>query len=293
MAPEILAGVEITAKSDIWSLGITLIEVLDGAPPLSDIPPINVITVIPERPAPTLSGQYSKGLKAFLARMLEKDPKQRRSADRLMKHPFVKEEVSKALSGDNQILKKVAEECFETVQSLRDEIVKDEVDLGDVVTEEDEDLSDSEPTSDEDDGPMFIKKGVGLKPKNKEKKTSFASVLMDEEELQRHAEEEEAARIARKLKQKATRHTRGTQIKGVKRTKSIFSQTRNPSLMQSNDKLNAILQKNNLEFNLNDLKTERKNAKQDKLHGKEREDTVKKAEQLLSKIQALTNKKQL
>jgi len=78
-------------KADIWALGIVLYECAEGTlPTLSELEQelmINEDTFV-------LSASYSDSFKSFLSYCLEKDPKDRWTANRLLKHPFLNNGVS-------------------------------------------------------------------------------------------------------------------------------------------------------------------------------------------------------
>jgi len=66
-------------KCDIWSLGITIIEMAEGAPPLDHIHPMRAIFQIPKREPPKFNNEskWSPEMVDFLARCLVKDPEAR------------------------------------------------------------------------------------------------------------------------------------------------------------------------------------------------------------------------
>ncbi|RXG59092.1 Myosin-IIIa [Armadillidium vulgare] len=91
MAPEQL-DYSYDVRCDIWSLGITAIELADGEPPLSEIHPMRALFQIPRNPPPTLERpcEWSDILNDFISECLVKDFEQRPSARELLQHPFLK-----------------------------------------------------------------------------------------------------------------------------------------------------------------------------------------------------------
>ncbi|XP_018596716.1 TRAF2 and NCK-interacting protein kinase-like isoform X1 [Scleropages formosus] len=97
MAPEVIACDEnpdatYDFKSDLWSLGITAIEMAEGAPPLCDMHPMRALFLIPRNPAPRLkSKKWSKKFQSFIEACLVKNHGQRPSTEQLLKHPFIRD----------------------------------------------------------------------------------------------------------------------------------------------------------------------------------------------------------
>ncbi|XP_031703832.1 TRAF2 and NCK interacting kinase a isoform X3 [Anarrhichthys ocellatus] len=97
MAPEVIACDEnpeatYDFKSDLWSLGITALEMAEGAPPLCDMHPMRALFLIPRNPAPRLkSKKWSKKFQSFIESCLVKSHGQRPSTEQLLKHPFIKD----------------------------------------------------------------------------------------------------------------------------------------------------------------------------------------------------------
>lgn len=98
MAPEVIACDEnpnatYDNKSDLWSLGITAIEMAEGQPPLCDMHPMRALFLIPRNAPPKLkSKKWSKKFHSFIEQCLIKDHQTRPSTDQLLKHPFIRDQ---------------------------------------------------------------------------------------------------------------------------------------------------------------------------------------------------------
>lgn len=91
MAPEAIQEKEYDERADLWSLGITLIEIAESAPPHKDVHYARALFVIPKDPSPTLQKKdaWTPLMHRFLSRLLVKDPQLRPSATTMLSDPFV------------------------------------------------------------------------------------------------------------------------------------------------------------------------------------------------------------
>ncbi|XP_010880499.5 LOW QUALITY PROTEIN: serine/threonine-protein kinase PAK 5 [Esox lucius] len=92
MAPEVISRLPYGTEVDIWSLGIMVIEMVDGEPPYFNEPPLQAMRRIRDNLPPRLkeSHKVSSVLRAFLDLMLVREPSQRATAQELLQHPFLK-----------------------------------------------------------------------------------------------------------------------------------------------------------------------------------------------------------
>jgi serine/threonine-protein kinase OSR1/STK39 len=95
MAPEVISRQDYNSKADIWSFGITALELSQGHAPHSRLPPVKVLMKTLDEESPRLdmvggAHRYSKTFADFVDLCLQKEPDKRPSAAALLKHPFFK-----------------------------------------------------------------------------------------------------------------------------------------------------------------------------------------------------------
>ncbi|KAL3672217.1 hypothetical protein V7S43_002879 [Phytophthora oleae] len=95
MSPELIQDSDYDFKADIWSLGITAIELADQKPPLFDEHPMRVLIQIPRNPPPQVAHpeKWSAAFLDFLRFCLRKDPAERPTAVECMQHEFIRREA--------------------------------------------------------------------------------------------------------------------------------------------------------------------------------------------------------
>ncbi|KAF6083149.1 serine/threonine kinase 10 [Phyllostomus discolor] len=137
MAPEVvmcetMKDTPYDYKADIWSLGITLIEMAEIEPPHHELNPMRVLLKIAKSEPPTLltPSRWSAEFRDFLKTALDKNPETRPSAAQLLEHPFVSSITSnKAL---RELVAEAKAEVMEEIEDGRDE--GEEEDSGDTTS---------------------------------------------------------------------------------------------------------------------------------------------------------------
>ena len=142
MAPEVISAEQQNSfydvKADVWSLGITAIEMAECCPPMFDMHPMRVLFMIPKSQAPVLTKnpeKWSAAFVNFLAVSLLKNPEERPHAEKLLKHPFVSQNPR-----SSSIIVELIERA-RTAKRIRKE--KNPV-MGELADSDDDELTDSE-----------------------------------------------------------------------------------------------------------------------------------------------------
>jgi len=89
MAPEVIKGNTYDQSADIWSVGITAIEMVKARPPRHELHWMKALMEIPHQPPPVLEGEFSTELKEFVFRCLKKNPSERLTAKECLEDPYV------------------------------------------------------------------------------------------------------------------------------------------------------------------------------------------------------------
>ncbi|XP_057702833.1 serine/threonine-protein kinase 4-like [Corythoichthys intestinalis] len=137
MAPEVIQEMGYNCVADIWSLGITAVEMAEGKPPYADIHPMRAIFMIPSNPPPSLRkpDAWSPQFRDFVSQCLVKNPENRATATQLLQHAFIKAakpaSILRALISDAMDIKAKRQEAEQ--EDDDDNSDEDEVDQGTMV----------------------------------------------------------------------------------------------------------------------------------------------------------------
>ena len=118
MSPQVILNKNYDTKTDIWSLGITCLELVEGEPPFADLNPDEVMEKIANNPPKAEDiidpKEHTEEFIDFVNLCLEINPKKRPTADVLIKHPFIVK-----LSKKKEYLKQLINEHIEEVEQFR------------------------------------------------------------------------------------------------------------------------------------------------------------------------------
>ncbi|XP_031094581.1 serine/threonine-protein kinase BLUS1 isoform X1 [Ipomoea triloba] len=182
MAPEVLQpGTGYDFKADIWSFGITALELAHGHAPFSKYPPMKVLLMTIQNAPPGLDydrdKRFSKAFKEMVAMCLVKDQTKRPTAEKLLKHSFFKNVKPPELS-----VKKLFSDLPPLWNRVKDLQVRDAAQLAlkKMPSAEQEAISQSE-----------YQRGVSAWNFDLEDLKFQASMVPDEDEVQEVKEEDE------------------------------------------------------------------------------------------------------
>jgi len=164
MAPEVILEQSYDGRADIWSLGITAIEMAEINPPNADMHPMRVLIQIPQAPAPKLRDRdkWSENFHDFIAKCLTKDPSQRPTAEELLKHPFLANPKPKTL------LAQLVENCKQIVEKRGFSIYASDQDEGMSGDEAEDNVDEFSGTvSQKDHGSLSTKDSTGISPRKR------------------------------------------------------------------------------------------------------------------------------
>jgi len=123
MAPEVIEEKQYTCNADVWSMGITAIELAESRPPLSDINPMQALFEIPKRDPPTMQKpkKWPDSMNNFIKVCLNKEPKSRPTSRKMLSHDFIAKVVQKIekAGGKSVIMEKLVASSLKQIEAAR------------------------------------------------------------------------------------------------------------------------------------------------------------------------------
>jgi serine/threonine protein kinase len=120
---EVIQETSYDGKADLWSLGITLLELCEGAPPYFSVHPMRAIFMISSKPAPTLKEpeKWSVDMQDFLSKILVKDADKRASSAELLKHSWLAQTIQSIGSSGKglPVLEQLIDRFWESMDRVR------------------------------------------------------------------------------------------------------------------------------------------------------------------------------
>jgi serine/threonine protein kinase len=122
MLIEVIQETSYDARADIWSLGITMIELCEGQPPHFNVHPMRAIFMIPMKPSPVFKNpaKWSSAMNNFLSRCLQKKSDDRATAEELLNHPWIEPIVVRIkATGTSPVLKELFDNNIDAITRMR------------------------------------------------------------------------------------------------------------------------------------------------------------------------------
>ena len=115
MAPELIRGDPYDQRVDVWSLGIMMMELMEGDPPYLDLPPLRALFFINTKGVPDLQEpeKWTDECREFLSLCLKHKFEQRPTSEELLGHKFLQKACS---SGEILSAVKKAKEIIENFE---------------------------------------------------------------------------------------------------------------------------------------------------------------------------------
>ncbi len=123
MAPEVIQEEPYDGRADVWSLGITVIEMAESRPPNSHIHPMRALFVIPHQPAPKLAetDRWPDDMVTFVSAALVKNIEERATSAELVNHPFIAKACKRLMQnkGSSDYLQKLVRDNLKRIEDFR------------------------------------------------------------------------------------------------------------------------------------------------------------------------------
>ena len=122
MSTEVIQETSYDGRADVWSLGITALELCEGQPPHYNVHPMRAIFMIPMKPAPTLKdpAMWSAEMVDFLSKCLVKSAEMRATTEKLLEHRWILEDVHRIRQGRGlPVLVQLVHDNMDAIRRMR------------------------------------------------------------------------------------------------------------------------------------------------------------------------------